>query len=181
MENGDCRTTTLFGWTRMKKWNKELVFLYLVRDINSPIPKFTNPRFFYRNIHLFIVFFWIEIIQPFTNLKGASKCISKRQWNNHITKFSNWQNIRRLVEINWWIDVTNKILIFIFFTMNHQFSLLMRKNFIIYFFLLSDYTFPFKRNILFYDIHLSAGKILTKKNFFYYHTITIQLLHLSKS
>ena len=42
-------------------------------------------------------------------------------------------------KINWWIDVTNKIFVFTFFTMNHQFSL-MRKNFIIIFFLLSNYT-----------------------------------------
>ena len=72
---------------------------------NSP-----NPQFFYRNIYLFIGFFWIEIIQPFLNLKGASKCISQHHWNNHNTKFR-WKNICRLVKMNWWIDVTNKILI----------------------------------------------------------------------
>ena len=52
--------------------------VYLVRDINSPIPQFTNPRFFYRHIHTFIGFFFcIEIIQPFINLEGAIKCISQ--------------------------------------------------------------------------------------------------------
>ena len=80
--------------------------MYLVRDINSPIPQFTNPRFFYRHIYWF--FFWIEIIKPFLNLEWALTWISQHHSNNNNTKFRS-KNIRELVKINWWIDVTNKI------------------------------------------------------------------------
>ena len=37
----------------------------VVRDIDSPIPDFLSKYLF--------VFLWIEIIQPFLNLEGASK------------------------------------------------------------------------------------------------------------
>ena len=47
---------------------------YLVHAINSPIHQSTIFLSKYLFIHCF---FWIEIIQPFLNLKGASKCISQ--------------------------------------------------------------------------------------------------------
>ena len=76
--------------------------LYLVRDINSPIPKFTYPRFFYRIIYRYYCFFWIEIIQPFLNLEGASKCILQHHQNkSYVTLNFVKKDIRGLVKINW--------------------------------------------------------------------------------
>ena len=64
--------------------------------------------FFIKILYSFVAFFWIEIIKPFLNLEGASKCISQHHLSNHSTKFC-YKNIRGLVKINLWIDVTNKI------------------------------------------------------------------------
>ena len=51
------------------------VTAYLLRGINSPIP----PIDFLAK-YIFIHFLvWIEIIQPFLNLEGASKCISQHR------------------------------------------------------------------------------------------------------
>ena len=51
------------------------VTAYLLRGINSPIP----PIDFLAK-YIFIYFLvWIEIIQPFLNLEGASKCISQHR------------------------------------------------------------------------------------------------------
>jgi hypothetical protein len=67
----------------------------------TSIHQFNNPQFFFIKIFIFNT----KIIQPFLNLEGASKCISQHHWTpNFIEK-----HIRRLVKINWWIDVTNRL------------------------------------------------------------------------
>ena len=74
--------------------------VYLVRQIKSPIPLFTNPLFFYWNIYL-LIFFWIEIIKIIIH--------------QNLLK-----NIRGLVKINRWFDVTDKIVnTNCFFVRNH--------------------------------------------------------------
>ena len=94
-----------------KNCKKEVkCFHHCLSEVNNnlfvtSIHQFTNSliyEFFHRNIHIVFDFFWIEIIQPF--FRGSQKtlhCIIK------IIILPNF--LPSLIEINWWIDVTNKI------------------------------------------------------------------------
>jgi len=58
-----------------EEMKQRVSLLYLVCDTNSPIHQSTI--FFLSKYPFIYCFFWIEIIQPFLNLQGASKCISQ--------------------------------------------------------------------------------------------------------
>ena len=84
---------------------------YLVRDINSPIPQFTNPQFLFIKISICLLFSLDWNYPTFSKSWGG---INMHMYHSiikkHNTKFRK-NIIRGLVKINWWIDVTNKIIL----------------------------------------------------------------------
>ena len=79
-------------WTN-NVFKYKIFYILTCCDINSPISQFTKPRFFLWKYLFIYCFIWIEIIQLFLNLEGASKCISQHR----ITP-----NFVKRIFVDWW-------------------------------------------------------------------------------
>ena len=86
------------------------LFILFVTSMHQ-FPNLPIHDFFYQNIYLFIVFSGLKSSNLFLILRGHLNAFEFHSIIRVIITPNFVKNIRVLVKINWWIDVTNKIIL----------------------------------------------------------------------